>query len=488
MPRNFKLRTRIIIAFVAFVVPMISISGLFYYDTARRSLDAALGERLTAVAQATASRFNPLILSTFEPGDENRRNYLSYRRSLLTIKEQTGLRRLYLFNPLGKCLIDTEEGIPIGTPYARLRFQRRELETALAGHAAASVLFRGEDGDWYKSGFAPILDEQGRVAALVGADAGAEYLSLIAGLKRSIFAFVLLGAALTVGIGFLLARTVSRPVHHLVTEADRIGRGRMDRPVTIGAGGVRELAVLAEALNRMRERLGEREENLRLMVAGVAHEIRNPLSGIELFASLASQEVQPESGTAGYLKRVIGEVNSLKAIINHFLEYARPAPATPTNLDLAELVDQTTDLVRADAEAAGAKIEVSLPRPAPLIHADRSQTSRMLLNLLTNALSALPESGGKVTISARRVPGGGTVAVEVADNGCGIDEQTQKKIFNPFFTTREEGVGLGLAIVKKTAEENRGTIEVESSPGRGSRFTVFLPAAEDEPETDQNKA
>jgi len=86
LPRNFKLRTRIIIVFVAFVVPMIAISGLFYYDTARRSLDAALGERLTAVAQATASRFNPLILSTFEPGDETRRNYLSYRRSLLTIK------------------------------------------------------------------------------------------------------------------------------------------------------------------------------------------------------------------------------------------------------------------------------------------------------------------------------------------------------------------------------------------------------------------
>jgi len=486
LPRTVKLRTRIIVSFVAFVVPMIAVSGLFYYDNARRSLDAALGERLIAVAQATAPRFNPLILTTFEPGDENRRNYLSYRRSLLTIKEQTGLRRLYLFDPQGKCLIDTEEGIPIGTPYARLRYlQSRELEAALAGQTAAGVLFRGEDGAWYKSGFAPIKDDSGRVVALVGADAGAEYLRLIAGLGNSIFAFVILGAALTVGIGYLLARTVSRPVHRLVAEADRIGRGSMDRPVDIGRGKVRELAVLAEALNRMRERLGEREENLRLMVAGVAHEIRNPLGGIELFAELARQELETGSEASAYLERVTAEVNSLKAIVNHFLEYARPAPAAPVSFELAELAEQTAALVCAEAGARGAQIEVDIPASVPLVRADRNQISRALLNLLTNALAALPENGGRVTVSAHSARCG-TVALEVSDNGCGMDRQTLKKIFNPFFTTREEGAGLGLAIVKKTVEENGGTIEVESAPGRGSRFTAFLPAAGEETSEGEN--
>ncbi|MBN2288887.1 MAG: HAMP domain-containing protein [Candidatus Glassbacteria bacterium] len=484
MPRNFKLRTRIIVAFVAFVVPMIAASGLFYYETARRSLDTALGERLTAVAQATASRFNPLILSTFEPGDEDRRNYLSYRRSLLTIKEQTGLRRLYLFDPQGRSLIDTEEGIPIGSSYAGLRFQGRELETVLAGDAAASVLFRGEDGAWYKSGFAPVPDGQGQVAAVVGADAGAEYLDLIAGLGRSIFAFVLLGAALSVAIGFLLARTVSRPVHRLVAEADRIGHGRMGRPVEIGSRGVRELAVLAEALNRMRERLSEREENLRLMVAGVAHEIRNPLGGVELFASLARQEVAPGSEAAGYLDRVIGELNGLKAIINHFLEYARPAPPAPTDFDPAAVAAQAAALVRAGAGPAGAGIVVDIPESRFPVHADRDQLSRVLLNLLTNALAALPPAGGRVAVSARSAAGG-MVALEVADNGCGMDIETVKKIFHPFFTTRDQGAGLGLAIVKKTVEENDGAIEVESSPGQGSLFTILLPAARGELKNDQ---
>jgi signal transduction histidine kinase len=481
LSRNSKLRSRIILPFVAFVVPLIALSGLFYYDMARSNLDDALGERLTAVAQATASRFNPLILSTFEPGDENRRNYLSYRRSLLLIKNKTGLKRLYLFDPQGKSLVDTEESIPIGTPYARLHFQSRELEAALTGQASAGVLFQGEDGAWYKSGFAPIQDDQGRVTALVGADAGAEYLNLIAGLKRSIFLFVILGAVLTVGIGFLLARSVSRPVHRLVAEADRIGRGRMDRPVAIGAGEVRELTVLAEALNRMRERLGEREENLRLMVAGVAHEIRNPLSGIELFASLARQEVKADSETAGYLNRVIEELNGLKSIINHFLDYARPAPPVPVNLDPAVLVAQAIALSRADIDSGKAEVTLNIPESEFTVRADKDQVSRVLLNLLTNALAALPEKEGKITISAHSMPDK-IVAVEIEDNGCGMDEQTLKKIFNPFFTTRDEGAGLGLAIVKKTVEENHGAIEVSSTPGRGTIFSVLLPAAENNSE------
>ncbi|MEA2063855.1 MAG: ATP-binding protein [Gemmatimonadota bacterium] len=477
MPRTYQLRTRIIVAFTAFVVPMIALSGLFYYDTTRRSLDAALGERLTAVAQAAATRFNPLFLSALKPGDENGRIFLSYRRSLLTIKERTGLGRLYLFDTRGRCLIDTRKDIPIGTPQARLRFQGRELEAALGGLATASVLFRGEDGAWYKSAFAPVKDESGRVLALVGADAGADYLDLIAGLKRSIVVFVLLGAALAVGIGFLLARTVSRPVSRLVTEAERIGRGQMDRPVAIGPGQVRELTILAQALNRMRERLGEREENLRLMVAGVAHEIRNPLSGIELFASLARQETGPGSEAAEYLERVISELQGLKSIINHFLEYARPAPPVIEALELKSLVEETVALVRADARKAAASVEVEVPGACPRVLADNGQLGRVLLNLLTNALAALPGTGdGRVCVRARSV-GRATVALEVEDNGCGMDEKTRGKIFNPFFTTRDEGVGLGLAIAKKMVEENGGTIEVSSGPGRGSLFTVLLKTA-----------
>ncbi|MEA1996082.1 MAG: HAMP domain-containing sensor histidine kinase [Gemmatimonadota bacterium] len=475
---NYTLRTKLIVSYVVFVVPILSGGGFFYYETARRSLDAELGERLVAVAQAAATRFNPLIISSLEPGDEQSRTFQSYRASLLRIRDRTNLKRLYVFDTDYRCLLDTGEGVPIGTPYARLHFQNREIEACKAGNPTASVLFRGDDGTRYKSGFAAIEDSDGSVAAFVCADASAGYLRLIADLRKSILIFVLLGAAVTVGMGFLLARSVSHPVSRLVSEAEKIGRGRMDRPVQIGKAGTRELAFLAEALDRMRERLGQREENQQMMVAGVAHEIRNPLGGIELFASLARQELDDGTEAAQYLDRVKAETGSLKTIINHFLEFARPVPVKPADLDLANVVEQAAELLSREARGKGAVFSFNIPAQASAVRADREQLARVFLNLFSNAVKALPAQGGKIVVTAQRRSHSGTrmVEVEVADNGCGMDRETLKKIFNPFYTTRDSGMGLGLAIVKKILEENNGWIEVSSETGKGARFKLYLPA------------
>jgi len=471
-----RLRTKLILTYVAFVVPILAVSGFFYYESARRSLDAELGERLVAIAQAAATRFNPLIVSSFQRGDEQGRTYRSYRASLVKIRDRTNLKRLFVFDPGLRSLLDTQEGITIGTEYARLRFQEAEIAACLEGRPTASVLFRGEDGAWYKSGFAPIVDSQGKAVAVVGTDAGADYLSHIAGLRKSILAFVLLGAGLTVCLGFLLARSVTRPVNRLVSQAERIGRGKMDQPLKIGEAGIREIAFLARALDRMRERLSQREENQRMMVAGVAHEIRNPLGGIELFASLARQELQENGEALKYLDRVIEELGSLKAILNNFLDFARPAPPKPDNLELSPLIQTAADLAAGKTPARQAEISINIPREASHVQADPEQLSRVFLNLFNNALEALPDRDGKITVSASRSDSG-EIAIQLSDNGCGMDTETVKKIFNPFFTTRDSGLGLGLAIVKKTLEENGGWVEVESSPGEGTCFTLFLPGS-----------
>ena len=472
-----RLRTRLILAYVAFVVPILAVSGFFYYESARRSLDDELGERLIAVAQATATRFYAPIISSFERGDEQGRTYQSYRASLVQIRERTNLKRLFVFDPELRSLLDTQDAVPIGTAYARLRFQQAEIAACLEGAPASSVLFRGEDGAWYKSGFAAIVDSQGRAAAIVGADASADYLSHIAGLRKSILVFVLLGAGLTVGLGFLLARSVTRPVNRLVSQAERIGRGKMDQPLKIGEEGTREIAFLAQALDRMRERLSQREESQRMMVAGVAHEIRNPLGGIKLFASLARQELKEGSESLKYLDRVIEEVGSLEGILNNFLDFARPAPPRLENLELSPLIRTSADLVAGETHNKAAGISIDIPREASHVRADSEQLSRVFLNLFNNALAALPERGGRITVTARRNDSG-EIAIELSDNGCGMDRETVKKIFSPFFTTRDNGLGLGLTIVKKTLEDNGGWIEVYSAPGEGTRFTLILPGVQ----------
>ena len=479
--QHTSLRTKLTLAFAAVVVPVIAASGFFFYETARRSLDRELGLRLVAVAESAASRFNPLIISSFRSGDEEGRNHQSYRASLIEIVRRTGVKRLFVFGPDLASLLDSEERVRIGTPYSRLAFQRQEIEACKAGEQAASVLFRGEDGQWYKTGFAAIRDDAGRVVALLASDASASYLEVIAGLRRSVIAFVLAGMALAVGLAFLLARTVTRPVRQLVARAERIGRGNLDRPVELARAGTREIAYLASSLDRMRQRLNQREESQRLMVAWVAHEIRNPLGGIEMFASLARQEAVPGSPAAEYLDRVIREVASLKTIINHFLEFARPAPLQPEIAELAPIVAQATAMVRVQAEKAGAKFAIELPAGTPPVRVDTDQLSRVFLNLFQNALQAFEGPGGTIRVSAGRAAGGDEVAVRVEDNGCGMAQDTLANIFNPFFTTHEDGLGLGLAIVKKSLEENGGAVEVESTPGKGTRFTIYLPAADNRP-------
>lgn len=454
---------------------MLALSGLFYYETARRNLDRELGKGLAAVAGTVAARFDPELLSSFRPGDEEFRSWQNYRLQLEKMRQAAGLRRLFVFDLQRRSLLDTEPGFPIGTPYARLEYQRPEVETALAGQPSTSVLFRGDDGQWCKSGFAAVTGSGGAVA-VVAADAGADYLELVAGLRRWIFLFVLLGAVFSVAAGFVLARGVSRPVQRLVEAAERIGQGRLDRAVEVEARAPHEIGALAAAFNRMRQGLNEREENQRLMVASVAHEIRNPLGGIEMFAALAREEAG--TGEArGYIERVVSEVGNLKLIINNFLEYARPSRPEREILVLENVVRETLDLVRPLADERGASLELAFDPLARSVLADRGQLARVFLNLLTNALQALPPGGGGIVRVISRPGLSGETVIEVTDNGIGMENATLEKVFHPFFTTRDSGLGLGLPIVKKTLEENGGSIQVESAPGCGSTFRLTLRAA-----------
>jgi signal transduction histidine kinase len=473
---NTSIRSKLILTFSALVVPLLAASGYLFHNAARDSLDRELGLRLVAVAQAAATRFNPTILTGFRRGEETGWTYGSYRASLLEIRDRTGLERIFVFDRQGRSIMDTRDGVDLGSAYARLGFQQAEVQAVLAGEPAASVLFRGEDGRWYKSGFAPVFDDEMRPVAVVATDASAGYLDVIRGLDRSVLIFVLIGAAVSVGLGFLLSRTVTDPVHRLVRQAERIGRGSLEIPLDEAGLGSREMQYLAGAMERMRSRLAQREENQRMIVAGVAHELRNPLGGVEMFASLARQEMPDGSEAAGFIDRVTREVGSLKRIIGDFLEFARPSKPQTEPVALAPALEKSAGLLRGDFERLGAEFALEIPDSLPAVAIDPEHLGRVLLNLLTNALEALPSSGGRIRAFAAE-GGDNEVLLHIEDNGKGMSEETLARAFNPFFTTRDEGMGLGLAIVRKTLEENGAAIEAASTLGHGSRFTIWFTRA-----------
>jgi signal transduction histidine kinase len=220
----------------------------------------------------------------------------------------------------------------------------------------------------------------------------------------------------------------------------------------------------------------ERDEQLRLMLAQVAHEIRNPLGGLELFAS-AVAETEDADERRQHMRRVRAEVAALNRIIDDFLTFARPLRAAPEPTDLRGSLEAAASLVRGELEQKGGTLEVVLPEHPLMARADPDQVKRAALNLLRNAAQV----SDRVHLSGRLDRG--EVLISVADDGPGVPPDARERIFDPFVTDKEQGAGLGLAIVRKVAEAHGGRVEVGAAAdhgvGTGAEFRVYFRGMED---------
>lgn len=209
------------------------------------------------------------------------------------------------------------------------------------------------------------------------------------------------------------------------------------------------------------------------MAAGVAHEIRNPLSSIKGIATYFRglfDESHAARETAGVM---IEEVDRLNRAVTELLTIAGPTRLVTARHDVGELVHRAVKLVDAEAESLGVTLSVAVPEEPVTAELDADRLTQSLLNLFLNALQAMAEEGGRLTVTLGR--GQGTIHLSVADTGCGMDAATLKSLFDPYYTTKADGTGLGLAIVHKIVEAHGGTIEVASRPGEGARFDMVLP-------------
>jgi two-component system sensor histidine kinase AtoS len=211
------------------------------------------------------------------------------------------------------------------------------------------------------------------------------------------------------------------------------------------------------------------------LTAGIAHEIRNPLTSIRGFVQyLDDCETIEEWRQYGPL--IVRQVDSLNRIIGELLAFGRPRPPQIGRVRLDVLVEETTFLTRGKS---GARIELDLDPGLPEIEADGEALKQALLNLVINAIQAIPETG-TVTVSTR-ADGEAGVAIRVIDDGVGVAPENLDKIFDPFFSTKPSGTGLGLAMVHRIVDAHHGVITVESRPGVGTTVTVRLPLVQPPP-------
>ena len=475
-PRG-SFRRKLIFSFVALTMLVVGGSGWFLYERALESLEAQMSSHLLAETRLIANGL-PEHVARLRPGlgFEMLPYYRQKARWLRQSQDMVGARRIYVFDRKCRSFLDTEPGIPIGRQYDWVKYRdRMEVEEVWQGRATHTVRYTNpETGVDYMTGYAPIRNAKGEVVAVVGVDIGTGFMSAIHGFKRSVYFFAMLSALLTLILGLGMARQVTRPIKRLVTAAREIGRGNLDRAVDTSARD--EIGYLSVTMEEMRQKLLQRERQLRQMLAGVAHEIRNPLGGIEIYAGLIADDLPDGDERKRHIFKVIGEVRTLNAVISEFLEFARPAPPVPAPTPVAGLVEDAAFLLSPEMESAGVDYRADVP-PGLEVYADGEQIKRALINLMKNALQAMGAGG---TLSVRAYGSDeGEVAIEVGDTGGGVPQDVMERLFEPFFTTREKGSGLGLAIVQQALEKNRGRVELASTPGQGTSVKLYLPAGGD---------
>jgi signal transduction histidine kinase len=371
------------------------------------------------------------------------------------------------------------------------------------------------------------LEFKSREATLVGA---IKDLPMTSAIKQSIFVprkYTFQAAVGTwhffpviLGVGFILAtmlgytisRGISRPIRHLYRGVLAVADGDLDQHFEaetkdeIGDLG-RAFNIMTKKLRQLRELEEEMQRRNRLaalgeLSAGVAHEIRNPLGIIKNSAEMLRDRIQDDSKRRELTGYIVEEVDRLNRVVTNFLQFARPAEPNREIVDINAVLKHTISFIDSEARSANISIEKSLATDLPPVLADPEQCHQVFLNLCVNAFQAMDGAGTlkfetrlSSQVSARTDEGSpstdfspgsvlsfseGTtpmVDVLISDTGEGMSPDVLARVFDPFFSTKDEGVGLGLSLVHKIIENHSGRIRVTSKQSKGTTFVISLPTA-----------
>lgn len=301
-------------------------------------------------------------------------------------------------------------------------------------------------------------------------------------------AAILTGLVLSLLLAFVLLKQVFGPIRRLLVEAEKfVEPDSSSNEVKALSREVRGLIEDADQthleLERSRTRLAQTEKMAMVgrLASGVAHSIRNPLTSIKmrLFSLEKSLDLAPDQKED--MEVISEETRHIDTIVRNFLEYARPSKLQMQKISPSELVDMNLQLLRHRFKSYGVRVDLKRSEPLPEVLADQDQLKEVFMNLLINACEAMGE-GGAITIEEEegvRPPLGPVAMVRIKDNGPGIPVGLQEKVFEPFFSTKEEGTGLGLSIAVRIIEQHGGELSFASEEGLGTTFLITLPCRED---------
>ena len=393
----------------------------------------------------------------------------------------------------------------------------RAIGTRVSKEVNQAVLVEGQPwidrafvvNHWYITAYEPIRDINNKIIGILYV--GMLERPYIDTTNRVMLTFILLASLCVVFLLVILYFATSRitnPLQKMVIATQEIAKGDLTHQVEVNSRD--EIGYLADSFNKMtanlktanqkliewgrtlEKKVEERTRELREMqahliqseklaslgklAAGIAHEINNPLGGILIYSHLLLEDTSKKSAHYENLKKIVKETSRCKDIVKGLLEFARPKEPEMSWINLNDVVDRSMAIVEGQALFQNIKINKKYASSLPKIVADGSQLQQVFMNIIINAAEAM-DGKGTLSLSTSMDTDGTHIEAKITDTGHGIKEEDKKRLFEPFFSTKEvgKGTGLGLAISYSIIQKHLGTIEVESQEGKGSTFTVKLP-------------
>ena len=435
----------------------------------RRELEDELAHRLIGLAQSYAAHLELTHdagrLQRLQPDSVATHGRL--QSELVQFRDATRLGRVRVIDTELRVLVDSNSPDTIIRAFD-LEPERVEIDQVLqAGTATTSLRFEAEDGSIMQRGFAA-LQADGKVIGAVVAEGSAPFFARMQKFALMLSIYLLVTMA---GVALLTYRYSHRlivPLGRLLKVTMRLEEGALH--TTVPPLGPNEIGDLAQAIERMRAALAARDAQTQMLLAGIAHEVRNPLSGMELFVGLLEEELRGDAVAHEKVERVRRELDYLKRVVEEFLAYSRDVRASTTRFAGRDLLLEVSESCGCAAQAAGVRLVVG---PVQLeLTADREMLRGAIVNVVLNAIQA-SRQGGVVRLELEQA--GSFRTVQVVDGGRGMSAEVLAKAVQPFFTTREKGTGLGLALAQKVAERHGGRLVVRSEEGVGTTVQFSLP-------------
>jgi signal transduction histidine kinase len=465
LPRG-RLLAKLLVAMLVPAIFALALFGAAAHEVARRVLEQELGRRLATAATSVAMLVLPEQLSAIAAGDELSNTYANLRHRVEQARERLAVRRVLLVARDLTARADSENALPLGAQAhelgadalkskRRARVRPRPRHFSLAAMAcptsAATPAWAKPVSRWSRPARSTWTRWRPSGAGWWWAASSA--------------------SAMIVLLAAWLSRRMTGPLERLATAAERIGQGDLAGAVVVETRD--EIGYLAARLDEMRAPLRARDERMQMMLAGIAHEVRNPLGGLELYAGLLREGWRDQPERLGEIARVEREIGYLKNVVTDFLDFARRPPLAVEAFPAAALLDEIAEISR---PPSGGPVLAVRMRAWPAACADRTQLRRALLNLAKNAVAAAGVAGRVVLAACAEPNAQARIAWEIRDSGPGVPDEIRDKIFTPFFTTRERGTGLGLAFVAEIARDHGSVVSVDRGPEGGARFRFTTPA------------